>query len=102
MEKTLIEIQEQLDRIERNTLLASKNVLTIEDVVLLTGLSKSYLYKLTSTNQIPHYKPSGKHLYFDRKEIEDWLRQNRVATEDEINREAANYVVNGIRKQNKV
>jgi excisionase family DNA binding protein len=88
-------IQTQLDRIERNTLLASKNVLSIEDVVLLTGLSKSYLYKLTSSNQIPHYKPSGKHLYFDRKEIEDWLRQNRVATEDEINRKAINYITTG-------
>ncbi len=90
-------IQTQLDRIERNTLLASKNVLSIEDVVILTGLSKSYLYKLTSTSQIPHYKPSGKHLYFDRKEIEDWLRQNRVATEDEINRKATNYITTGRR-----
>ena len=90
-------IQVQLDRIERNTLLASKNVLSIEDVVILTGLSKSYLYKLTSTSQIPHYKPSGKHLYFDRKEIEDWLRQNRVATEDEINRKATNYITTGRR-----
>lgn len=91
------EILKQLDRIERNTLLASKNVLTFEDVVVLTGLSRSYLYKLTSANQIPHYKPSGKQLYFDREEIESWLKQNRVATVEETERKATNYVVNGRR-----
>ena len=91
------EILKQLDRIERNTLLSSKNVLTFDDVVLLTGLSKSYLYKLTSSNQIPHYKPSGKQLYFDREEIENWLKQNRVATVEETNRKATNYVVTGRR-----
>ena len=90
-------IQIQLDRIERLTLLGAKKVLTFEDVALLTGLSRSYLYKLTSTNQIPHYKPSGKQLYFDRDEIEDWLKQNRVATVEETDRKATNYVVTGRR-----
>lgn len=75
------QIIQQLNRIERNTLLAAKNVLTFNDVALLTGFSKSHLYKLTSTHQIPHYKPSGKNIYFDRKEVEDWLKQNRVYTE---------------------
>lgn len=74
---------EQLNRIERNTLLAAKNVLTFDDVALLTGLSKSHLYKLTCTHQIPYYKPNGKNIYFDRKEVEDWLRQNRANTEQE-------------------
>ena len=89
------EIKNQLDRIERNTLLSSKTVLTFDDVALLTGLSKSHLYKLTCTNQIPHYKPAGKQLYFDRKEIEEWLKRNRVATEEETDRKATNYVVTG-------
>ena len=91
------DIQIQLDRIERNTLLAAKKVLTFEDVALITGLSRSYLYKLTSANQIPHYKPSGKQLYFDREEIENWLKQNRVATVEETDRKATNYVVTGRR-----
>lgn len=83
---------EQLNRIERNTLLAAKNVLTFDDVALLTGLSKSHLYKLTSTRQIPYYKPSGKNIYFDRKEVEDWLRQNRANTEQEAQSGAAAFL----------
>lgn len=90
-------MQIQLDRIERNTLLASKNVLVLDDVVLLTGLSRSYLYKLTSTHQIPFYRPNGKQIYFDREEIENWLRRNRIATVDETDTKATNYVVTGRR-----
>ena len=86
-------MEEKLNQILAYSLLAAKNVLVLDDVSLLTGLSKSHLYKLTCTNQIPFYKPNGKQIYFDRKEVEDWLKQNRVATRDEIDREATNHIV---------
>lgn len=84
---------EQLNRIEQNTLLAAKNVLTISDVALLTGLSKSWLYKATCDRKIPHYKPNGKMMYFDRKEIEDWLRQGKQFSNDELEQQAINYCI---------
>lgn len=87
-----MEISKQLDRIERYSMLAAKNVLILDDVVILTGLSKSHLYKLTCTHQIPHYKPNGKLIYFDRAEIETWMKQNRVATESEVEQKAATYI----------
>ncbi len=90
-----MEISKQLDRIERYSMLAAKNVLILDDVVILTGLSKSHLYKLTCTHQIPHYKPNGKLIYFDRAEIESWMKQNRVATESEIEQKAVNYISTG-------
>lgn len=80
------EILLKLERIEQNTLLAAKQVLTFDDVAILTGLSKSTLYKLTSQGKIPHYKPSGKMVYFDRKELEKWLRQNSNITTNPINK----------------
>lgn len=93
------EIKNQLDRIERYSLLSAKNVLCLEDVVLLTGLSKSHLYKLTCSHQIPHYKPNGKQVYFDRTEIEVWMKQNRIATKVEIDQAATNYIVTGRTKK---
>lgn len=90
-----MEISKQLDRIERYSMLAAKNVLVLDDVVILTGLSKSHLYKLTCTHQIPHYKPNGKLIYFDRAEIELWMKQNRVATESEVDQKAVNYISTG-------
>ena len=41
------------------------------------NLSKSYLYKLTSGNLIPHYKPQGKMLYFEKAEL-NWLRKSSL------------------------
>lgn len=87
------EIISKLAVIERNTLLAAKNVLDIDDVATLTGLSKSHLYKLTCTRQIPYYKPNGKLMYFDRAEVEAWMKRNRVKTQEEAKSDALNYVV---------
>lgn len=89
------EYKSQLDRIERYSLLAAKNVLTLDDVALLTKLSKSYLYKQTCSHQIPHYKPNGKQIYFDRAEVEGWMKQNRIATTQEIEQTAATYCATG-------
>ena len=86
-------ILSKLEAIERNTLLASKNVLTIDDAAVLTGLSKSHLYKLTCSKQIPFYRPNGKLVYFDRQELEGWLKQNRVSTAAEAEQAALCYVM---------
>lgn len=87
-----------LNQILTYSLLAAKNVLTLEDVSLLTGLSKSHLYRLTCAHQIPYYKPNGKIIYFDRAEIESWMKQNRVATQQEAEQAAIAYVVTGKQK----
>jgi len=74
-------------------LLTQKTVLKLDEVTLLTGLSKSYLYKLTSTGGIPCYKPQGKHIYFKKTEVEDWLLQNRKLTTVEIDEMANNHII---------
>ena len=91
-------MEEKINQILVYSLLAAKNVLTLEDVALLTGLSKSHLYRLTCTHQIPYYKPNGKQIYFDRAEIESWMKQNRVATQQEIEQTAVTYVTTGKQK----
>lgn len=65
-----------------------KEVLTASEVCEYTGFSQSYLYKLTSRRVIPHYKPSGKVLFFNRQELEEWLQSNRVSTAAEIESKA--------------
>jgi len=53
--------------------ITTKNVLNFEEAVEYTGMKASYLYKLTSTGRIPHYKPYGKMIYFRREELEEFL-----------------------------
>jgi excisionase family DNA binding protein len=84
-------INNRLSKIE-NLLIGTKEVLNFDEVAAYTGLSKSYLYKLTSTGQIAHYKPKGKMLYFNKTDVDLFLKQNRVATQNEIETEATNYV----------
>lgn len=86
-------IMKQLADIRSYSLLAAKNVLDIDDVVLLTGLSKSYVYKLTCKKEIPYYKPNGKLIYFDRQEVESWMKQNRVNSIVEAEQEASKYLM---------
>ena len=81
MEKTLEMRVEELERM----LFLTKNVLSFDEASTFLNLSKSYLYKLTSGNLIPHYKP---------QELEAWLRQNPVKTKTQIEQEAQKYVLN--------
>lgn len=86
-------ILSKLEAIERYSLLAAKTMLTIGDASVLTGLSKSHIYKLTCSKQIPFYRPNGKLVYFDKQELESWLKQNRVNTTAEAEQQAICYVM---------
>jgi len=79
------------DLITANILNCTKEVLTSDEAARYLGISKSYLYKLTMKQLIPHYKPLGKMCYFNRQELEQWLQSNRVSTEEEIEQKAQAY-----------
>lgn len=88
----IIEIQEKLDRIER-LLLGSKQVLTLDEACTYTGISRSYLYKLTSAGIVPHSKPNGKLIFFDIDRLNEWLLQNNRKSKSQIEDEALSYVL---------
>ncbi len=85
-------VEQRLDRIEQ-LLRGQKTVLNFAEACEFTGLSKTYMYKLTHQGRIPHFKPHGKHIYFNREELERWLLQNPVKTAEQKEREAVDYVV---------
>ena len=58
-------------------------------------LSRSHLYKLTSERKIPHFKPNGKKIYFDRSELVQWLKRKPARTLEETEENAASYIVSG-------
>ena len=55
--------------------------LTFQEATEYLDISKSYLYKLTSTAKIPHYKPNNKKIYFTKSDLQNFLLRNRVASE---------------------
>lgn len=84
-------IKKVADLITAKTIFCTKEVLTSDEAAKYMGISKSYLYKLTMRQQIPHYKPMGKMCYFNRAELEQWLQSNRVSTSTEITQQAQSY-----------
>ncbi|MBC5774240.1 helix-turn-helix domain-containing protein [Pontibacter sp. KCTC 32443] len=89
----LQQLEQRLRNIE-TLLLTQKTVLNFDEAASYTGLSKSYLYKLTSTAQIPHFKPQGKHIYFSKLELDQWLQRNAVTplNDTDIEEQAATYI----------
>lgn len=89
--EVLRQLSKQLDRIERAVLLRSKDVLTIEECSMLTGMTIGSLYRRTSNGEIPYYKPMGGKIYFRKEEIERWMLRGRQPGKNELESEAATY-----------
>ncbi|MFO8147025.1 MAG: helix-turn-helix domain-containing protein [Gillisia sp.] len=86
-----LKILEQLDRIEK-MIQANKKVLTLDEACAYTGISRSYMYKLTARGEIPFSKPRGKLNYFAKEKLDQWLLSHPSKSLAEIDNEALNYV----------
>lgn len=84
-ESLILQVSQLKHRVEKleNILRNGKDVLTLEEASLYTGISRSTLYKLTSAHEIPYYKPHGKFILFEREELLAWVRSNRVPAKRE-------------------
>ncbi|MGI0107982.1 helix-turn-helix domain-containing protein [Salinimicrobium sp. WS361] len=83
-------IMEQLDRIEK-LLRAGKTVMSLEEASEYSGISRSYLYKLTAKGEIPFSKPRGKMIYFSKEKLDEWLLSNSRKSGREVKTEAIDY-----------
>lgn len=68
-------ISQKLEELQ-HSLNSSDEILSFNQLAVYLDLSKSYLYKLTMSGKIPHYKPMGKRLYFSKREIDNWVKTN--------------------------
>ena len=58
------------------TLYSTKEILNMKDVCNYLDISQSMLYKLTCNGEIPHFKPRGKTIFFEKKELIRWIKNN--------------------------
>lgn len=75
-----------------------KRLLTIEEASKISGVSKSYIQKLTASKQIPYSKPTGKLIFIHRKDLERFLSSNYISSDKEIDSHVADYLINKTRK----
>lgn len=90
------QILQKLEQIEQSlkAVVPVKEVMCMQEVANYLQMAPSYLYKLTHGRKIPFYKPQGKLIYFKRSEVDDWVLQNRIKTELELEEEADNLIFN--------
>lgn len=94
-------IQEQLTRIEQlliNEQVQNKEILSLKEVSIYLGQSKSSIYKLTSKREIPFYVPNGKMIYFKKQELDDWVFNGKVESSDEIEEDIEKYLSQTLKK----
>jgi excisionase family DNA binding protein len=96
--KNVAEIKEQLCKVQADLKMlktSNKAVLTFDQAAEYIGLSKSFLYKLTSTGGISCHKPNGKLLYFSKSDLDNFMLRNRRSPNEEIEVKANTYLTIG-------
>jgi excisionase family DNA binding protein len=96
IKKMDLEVLEKLNSIEKmlkEQNMLKKEVLTFNEAAIYLEVSHSHLYKMTSSGAVPFYKPNGKKLYFKREELDAWLLSNRSSSKEEIDQQAADYLI---------
>ena len=80
---------------------SAKHTLTLEEAATYLGISKSMLYKHTHNGTIPCYRPGGKLLYFEKSELDDWVRaRGKTTAEQDAIQEEADKIVEDYLNQN--
>ena len=87
----IVQKLESIERMLTEQNLLKKEVLTFNEAAIYLEVSHSHLYKMTSAAVVPSYKPNGKKLYFNRKELDDWLMSNKQLSHEEIEQQTASF-----------
>ena len=90
---TILQKLERIEQMLKEQTMLRREVLSFIETANYLDVSHSHLYKMTSNRTISFYKPNGKKIYFNRKELDAWLLRNRNSSKDEIEQEAANYLM---------
>jgi excisionase family DNA binding protein len=86
-------IIDELKEIRQILYLCQSDILTIKDASIYTGYSVQRLRKAVSNFELPHYRHGNK-IVFDKSELQAWLKQTRISSYKEIDKEADEYIRN--------
>lgn len=82
------------ENLQRLNIIAQKENLSFKEALLYLDVSKSFLYKLTSTRGINFTKPNGGKIYFKKSELEKWMSQNESKSMKVVEDELSAYLQN--------
>lgn len=84
---SLAELLSHLEKLE-GMAYTVKDFLSIDEVAAYLQISKSSVYKLTSSRELTVYKPNGKNIFILRSDLDNWIKKNPSFSNEEIERQA--------------
>lgn len=94
IEKTILREVRLLKKEIMQSNLYRKRLLTIKQTSIISGVSKSYIQKLVASKKLPHSKPTGKLIFIHRRDLEKFLSQNYIASNDEVENTVSDFILN--------
>ncbi|MFN3772614.1 helix-turn-helix domain-containing protein [Cloacibacterium normanense] len=74
----------EIKKLIQDNFINQKEVLSSIETCKYLNISYSKLTKLTSRALIPFYRPTKGSLMFFKAELHDWIRENKVYSEDDV------------------
>ena len=74
-------LKQRIERLEENYYV-SKEMLPTDEAARYMGMSKGWFQKLVSAGAIPRHAPGGKLTYFDREDLNKYMRRNYLPAID--------------------
>jgi len=97
---TLESLIERFEMVEKQLYILKKQ-LTMDEAAKYLNISKGHLYRLTSTHEVAYSKPNGKNIFFEREDLDEWKRRNRIPTQLEIDQMASLATLQNMRNEPK-
>lgn len=72
--------------------LDSKEIWTVNELAEYSGWKLAQIYKMTSNKVLPHSKPTGGKLFFERDKIKAWILSGQVMTIQDVEDKANSYM----------
>ena len=85
MELQIITKLADIERMLNEQKMFSKDVLTFDEAALYLLVSHTHLYRLTRNGTLPYYKPQGRKRYFNREELNQWVKNGRQDKSETVN-----------------
>lgn len=83
MEERITVLEERMCFFESSGAILQKPHMNAEEVAKYLGYTRCSIYNMTRRKQIPFHK-TGRHIFFDKKEIDEWIRQEKPTRWDEL------------------
>ena len=80
---------------------SEKNVLNLKEACEFLGFKRSYVYKMTSSGILPHSKPNGKTIFFEKAKLEEWMLSNPSSSFSDKKILASSYITSKSNKNSK-